>query len=69
MTDRIPCTPDTKIRVRQFKKGLGITYDDAVNFLLDNLVKPNEDELEAGIRLRDKVPREMFNTNGDTADQ
>ena len=37
MTDRIPSTPETKKRLKDYVDGLGsgATYDDAINFALD----------------------------------
>ena len=52
MTRRIAVTPETQELVREFSKGLNSTQDEAIQFLLEQLMKPGEDPLLAGHRLR-----------------
>ena len=35
MTSRIPCTKETHRRLQGYATGLGATFDDTLNFLLD----------------------------------
>lgn len=55
MTSRIPCTPETQKSVKDFANGLGMTYDDALRFMLNNLLEAHEEPLIAGYRLRVKA--------------
>lgn len=52
---RIAVTRTTHQRLRDFSHGLGVSQDDAISFLLDLVMKPPEDELLAGRRLRKKL--------------
>ena len=52
MTRRIAVTPETQELVREFSKGLDTTQDEAIQFLLEQIMKPGEDPLLAGHRLR-----------------
>ena len=54
-TDRIPCTPKTKQRLREFAGGLSMTYDEAIEFMLTEFVEGDEAEMLAGFRLREKA--------------
>ena len=49
---RIPVADDTIQRLRAFADGLGSTYDDAINFLIDMVTSEDEDPKLAGHRLR-----------------
>jgi len=49
---RIPVADDTIQRLRAFADGLGSTYDDAINFLIDMATSENENPKLAGHRLR-----------------
>lgn len=51
-TERIPLTPDTRDRIKDFKHGFGGRYDDALEYLLDLVVHPGESDYEAGKRIR-----------------
>lgn len=48
-------TPSMFDRFREFSRGLGGTYDDAIAILLDAALQPGEDALLAGKRLRDQL--------------
>jgi hypothetical protein len=54
MTKRIPISPETHDRFREFSHGLGTTMDEAVNFLLD-LVSDTGDAMRDGKSLRVKL--------------
>ena len=49
---RIPVADDTIHRLRDFADGLGATYDDAINFLIDMATDEDENPKLAGHRLR-----------------
>lgn len=49
---RIPVADDTIQRLRAFADGLGSTYDDAINFLIDMATSEDENPKLAGHRLR-----------------
>jgi len=49
---RIPVTDDTLNRLRDFSNGLGTTYDDAINFLIDQISDDGETAKRTGHRLR-----------------
>jgi hypothetical protein len=49
---RIPVADDTIHRLRAFADGLGSTYDDAINFLIDMATADEENPKLAGHRLR-----------------
>ncbi len=51
---RIPIKEDTLEHVRDFSNGLSATYDEALEFLLSRVMKPGEDALTAGRRLREE---------------
>ena len=54
---RIPLTDSTWEALRDFTNGLGTTYDEAVQLLLNAVVKHGENPLMAGHRLRtDELP-------------
>lgn len=38
MTKRVPCTPETHKRLQGFAHGIGFTFDDVLNFLLDEMI-------------------------------
>jgi hypothetical protein len=54
-TKRIALTPTHFDQIRDFSRGLGATYDEAIELLLSLAKQPGEDELIAGRRLRDKL--------------
>jgi hypothetical protein len=45
MTDRIAITEETKARVNDFRKGAGLTYDEALKLMLDVLSGDGMDDL------------------------
>jgi hypothetical protein len=49
---RIPVADETLQRLRAFADGLGSTYDDAINFLIDMAAYEDEHPKLAGHRLR-----------------
>jgi hypothetical protein len=49
---RIALTPTTFDQLRDFSRGLGMQYDDAIQVLLGMAAHPGEDMLIAGRRLR-----------------
>lgn len=51
---RIPVADETIQRLRAFADGLGTTYDDAINFLIDMATDDEENPKLAGHRLRGK---------------
>jgi hypothetical protein len=55
VTDRIPCTPETKVKLRDFANGLGLTYDEALNFMMHEFMQGETAEMLAGFRLREKA--------------
>jgi hypothetical protein len=55
MIARIPCTPETHNRLRDFCSGLSLNYDEAINFVLSELSENGEAEMLAGFRLREKA--------------
>lgn len=54
-TSRMPVTPSTHERMKEFKNGLSAEFDDALIVLLDIAVQSGEDEYSAGKRLRDRL--------------
>jgi len=54
MTSRIPVTPETHRRIQGFAQGLGVTFDEALNFLLDELIE-DEPSWPAGDNRRSKL--------------
>jgi hypothetical protein len=58
---RIPLTPTTFEKLRDFSRGLGTSYDETIDALLKLVVIPDEDPLLAGRRFREKQ-----NTEGNT---
>lgn len=59
MTDRVPVMKDTREELRDFAKGLGVTYDTAIRFLLRTIREENEAAFMAGHRLRFEVPDDL----------
>lgn len=55
VTDRIACTPETKVKLRDFSRGLALTHDETLNFLMDAMFEEDEAALLAGFRLREKA--------------
>ncbi len=53
MTSRVPVTPETHARLQDFARGLGATFDGAINFLLGKVID-NKESLFAGRELRDE---------------
>lgn len=45
MTERIAVSEPTKNRVHEFREGAGLTYDEALNLMLDVLSNYGEDDL------------------------
>jgi len=56
-TKRIAVTPTTFENVKDFTNGLSVTYDEALEFLLRSVMKPGEDAIMTGRRLRDTFNR------------
>ena len=54
LNHRIPVTEATRDRLRDFSFGAGVTYDEAVNFLLDAYGK-GRDDLTAGREDREAI--------------
>lgn len=54
-TSRMPVTPSTHERMKEFKNGLNAEFDDALVVLLDIALQSGEDEYSAGKRLRDRL--------------
>ncbi len=50
---RLPVTPSTFDKIRDFSRGLDASYDEAIQYLLSLAVQPKEEEMFAGRRLRD----------------
>ena len=55
MDARISVTRMTRDEFRDFCDGMGMEYDDAVQFIMDFFQQGDEDRLLSGHRLRDKV--------------
>jgi hypothetical protein len=54
MTKRIPLTDITQADMRDFAQGLGVTYDEAIQFLLSRIVdRRSEDLMIMGRLLRE----------------
>lgn len=53
MTERVPVTPETHERLKEFVVGLKGTFDDAINYTLDKLIDA-EHPLEAGKKIREE---------------
>lgn len=59
-TSRMPLTPTNHKRMRQFRNGLTATgetvsFDEAIELLLDQVIQPDEDEFAAGKRLVNRL--------------
>lgn len=54
-TKRIPITPSAFEQIREFCRGLDVSYSDGLNFLLNSVMEKGEDAHGAGRRLRDDV--------------
>lgn len=54
-TSRIPVNPETHERLKAFRAGLGATFDEAINTLLNLAANPDEDDYNLGKRLRQKM--------------
>jgi hypothetical protein len=52
MNSRIAVREATARRVREFAKGLDVTQDEAINFVLDRVMGPTDDPLIIGRQLR-----------------
>lgn len=57
MDRRIPVTQTTQKRLLDLCRGLDLNYDEAINYLISRIVKPNEDPIIVGRRLRDVVQK------------
>lgn len=57
MSGRISCTPQTKDRLKDFARGLDLTYDDMLNFMYEEIADRALKPLFAGERLRDMAHR------------
>lgn len=67
MDDRltqVQIKPDTKDRLATFKEVSGMTYDEAVNYLIDLVLKPEDggSVARAGLRVRESLAKD--NTPG-----
>lgn len=56
-TARVSVKVTTRDRLREFANGLGVEYDEAVNFLLDAMIN-QKDPLLGGRELRERFKRE-----------
>lgn len=57
MTKRLPCTPETQELMRELAKGLGMTYDEAIQFLYSKATAETKDTdpLLIGRKLREEA--------------
>lgn len=65
---RIPVADDTLHRLRDFADGLGTTYDDAINFLIDMATDEDENPKLAGHRLRGRFDPVFAQDHAQTAE-
>lgn len=56
---RIPVAKDTLTRMRDLSLGLGATYDDVINWLLDKNFGEGKDLLIEGRKIRDDFDRDF----------
>lgn len=47
---RIPVEPELLNRLRRFSQGAGVTYNELLTAMLDDLIRASEDEVIAGHR-------------------
>jgi antitoxin component of RelBE/YafQ-DinJ toxin-antitoxin module len=59
---RIAVTRQTHQRLRDIAHGLGVSQDEAINILLDLIIKPGDDDLLFGRKLRKKLERKAQET-------
>lgn len=52
LSKRVPVTDETLKRLRDFADGLGTTYDESINFLIDYASEQQENAKRTGHRLR-----------------
>jgi hypothetical protein len=55
MTSRIPCTPEVQHFMKEYANGLGVTYDEALRFLVRDIHDTGKDPLIAGRAQRDAL--------------
>jgi hypothetical protein len=55
MTSRIPCTPEVQHFMKEYANGLGVTYDEALRFLVRDIHDTGKDPLIAGREQRDAL--------------
>jgi hypothetical protein len=55
LNKRIPVYTETQDRLRDVAYGSGVTYDALLNYMLDTLKQEGENDLDAGLRLREIV--------------
>ena len=60
MTNRIPCTPEMQRFLKEYANGLGVTYDEALRFLMRDIIDTGRDPLIVG-RERRNVLKEWRN--------
>jgi hypothetical protein len=65
VNSRVSVTEETRKRLRDFANGMGVTYEEAVIFLLDNVMHPGEDDLLAGRRVRGELGRAENTTSSE----
>jgi len=53
----IQIDPADKKRLRHFKEGMGVTYTEAIRYLLHSAQLVNETDFEHGIRVAEKEQR------------
>lgn len=52
MTERIAISPEVKTKLNDFKEGAGLTFDDAIDLLLELATLEGEDLRQSGVLLR-----------------
>ncbi len=56
-SSRLPLTPKSHERMKEFRNGLGGSFDEAIEVLLDSALKSGEDEYSAGKRLKSRLEK------------
>lgn len=54
-TNRIPVTPSIHERLKEFRSGLNVSFDEAIELLLHLARREDEGDFEAGKRLRERL--------------
>jgi hypothetical protein len=54
-TARVPVKPSTQQRLKDFRNGLDVSFDEAILILLDTAMRKGENEFEAGRRLQKEI--------------